>query len=129
METLQELRNKYKKLKEESDNIYSKIREIEKKSEFTVGNCYLDTIWNNLIKIVSIEDNYVYYIRLDKAYISRDASYMFDIEGWERITLEQFKNAYLATMKDIRDPDLDLGDKESNWSIVYNSIVTSINEK
>lgn len=129
MNTLQKLRNKYKKLKEESDNIYSKIREIEKKSEFTVGNCYLDTIYNNLIKIVSIEDNYVYYICLDKAYISRDASYMFDIEGWERITLEQFKNAYLATMKDIRDPDLDLGDKESNWSIVYNSIVTSINEK
>lgn len=40
-----------------------------------------------------------------------------------------YKAGYLAVMKDIRDPDLDLGDKESNWSIVYNSIVTSINEK
>lgn len=128
METLQKLRNKYKKLKEESDNIYSKIREIEKKSEFTVGNCYLDTICNNLIKIVSIKDNYVYYICLDKAYISRDASYMFDIEGWERITSEQFKKAYLATINDIQDPDLE-NKEESNWGIVYNSIVTSVNKK
>ena len=31
METLKELRNKYKKLVEEGNNIYSKIREIEKK--------------------------------------------------------------------------------------------------
>ena len=54
---------------------------------------------------------------------------MFDIEGWERITSEQFKEAYLATMKDIRDPDLDLKDKESNWSIVYNSIVNGINKE
>lgn len=60
METLQELRNKYKKLKKESDNIYSKIREIEKKSKFTVGNCYLDTIWNNLIKIVSLRILYMF---------------------------------------------------------------------
>lgn len=126
MNTLQKLRNKYKKLKEESDNIYSKIREIEKKSEFTVGNCYLDTINNNLIKIVSIKDNYVYCICLDKAYITRDESYIFDIEGWERITSEQFKNAYLATMKDIQDPDFEEG-TESNWDTVYNSIVTGVN--
>ena len=126
MNTLQKLRNKYKKLKEESDNIYSKIREIEKKSEFTVGNCYLDTINDNLIKIVSIKDNYVYYICLDKAYITRDESYIFDIEGWERITSEQFKNAYLATMKDIQDPDFE-EETESNWDTVYNSIVTSVN--
>ena len=126
MNTLQKLRNKYKKLKEESDNIYSKIREIEKKSEFTVGNCYLDTINDNLIKIVSIKDNYVYCICLDKAYITRDESYIFDIEGWERITSEQFKNAYLATMKDIQDPDFE-EETESNWDTVYNSIVTSVN--
>ena len=36
METLKELRTKYKQLKEESNNIYSKIRAIEKKSEFTL---------------------------------------------------------------------------------------------
>lgn len=126
MKTLKELRAKYKQLKKESDNIYSKIREIEKKAEFTVGNCYLDTIYNNLIKIVSIKDNYVYYICLDKAYISRDASYMFDIEGWGRITSEQFKKAYLATMKDIQDPDLE-DKEESNWNRVYTSIVNSVN--
>lgn len=126
MKTLQELRNRYKKLKEESDNIYSKIREIEKKSEFTVGNCYLDTIWNNLIKIVSIENNYVYYICLGEAYITRDTSYISDIEGWERITSEQFKNAYHATMKDIQDPDFEEGSK-SNWNRALDSIVNSVN--
>lgn len=65
MEILEELRNKYKKLKEESNNIYSKIRILEKKeaiSKFTVGDCYLDTIWNTLIKIVSISDSYIYII-------------------------------------------------------------------
>ena len=126
METLQKLRNKYKKLKKESDDIYSKIREIEKKSEFTVGNCYLDTIWNNLIKIVSIKDNYVYYICLDEASISRDNYYIYDIENWEKITPHQFKDAYLATMKDIQDPNFEEG-SESNWNKVLNSIVNNIN--
>lgn len=129
METLKELRNQYKKLVKESNNIYSKIREIEKKdaiSKFTVGDCYLDTIQNNLIKIVSIQNNYVYYIRLDNLYICRENSCLFYIQGWKKITSEQFKNAYLAIMKDMRDPDL--GDKiGSNWNIVYNSIVISVN--
>lgn len=129
METLKELRNQYKKLVKESNNIYSKIREIEKKdaiSKFTVGDCYLDTIQNNLIKIVSIQNNYVYYIRLDNLYICRENSCLFYIQGWKKITSEQFKNAYLAIMKDMRDPDL--GDEiGSNWNIVYNSIVISIN--
>ena len=31
METLEELKNKYKKLQEESSNIYSKIRALENK--------------------------------------------------------------------------------------------------
>ena len=128
METLQTLRNKYKKLKEESDNIYSKIREIEKKSEFTVGNCYLNTIWNILIKIVSIKDNYIHYICLGEAYITRDNSDISDIEGWERITSEQFKNAYLATMKDIRDPDFEEGPK-SNWNRVLDSIINNLNKE
>lgn len=61
METLQKLRNKYKKLKEESDNIYSKIRALEKKEaslKFTVGDCYIDKVWNYLLKIVSIKNNW-----------------------------------------------------------------------
>lgn len=129
METLEELKNKYKKLQEESNNIYSKIREIEKKdaiSKFTVGDCYLDTRQDNLIKIVSIQDNYVYYICLDNLSICRENSCIYYIRGWKKITSEQFKNAYLAIMKDMRDPDL--GDEiGSNWNRVYNSIVTSVN--
>ena len=131
MEILEELRNKYKKLKEESNNIYSKIRILEKKeaiSKFTVGDCYLDTIWNTLIKIVSISDSYIYYIYLDDAIISRDNSYIFDIEGWEKITSEQFKDAYLAIIKDIQDPDLNVKG-ESNWDVTLKSVVESINNK
>lgn len=129
METLEELKNTYKKLQEESNNIYSKIKALENKdkiSKFTVGNCYLDTKWNDLIKIVSIKGNYIYYICLSEACISRDNSYIYDTEDWEKITSEQFKDAYLATMKDIQDPDFEEG-PESNWSKALNSIVTSVN--
>ena len=129
METLEELKNKYKKLQEESNNLHSKIKALEKReaiSKFTVGDCYLDTKWNDLIKIISIKDNYIYYICLGEACITRNNSYIYDIEDWEKITPHQFKDAYLATMKDIRDPDL--GDEiGSNWNRVYNSIVTSVN--
>lgn len=129
METLEELKNTYKKLKEESNNLYSKIKALEnqdKISKFTVGNCYLDTLWNKLIKIVSIKDNYVYYIYLDEACISRDNFYIYDIENWKKITPHQFKDAYLATMKDIQDPDFEEG-SESNWSKALDSIVNNIN--
>lgn len=129
METLEELKNKYKELQEESNNLYSKIKALERIdaiSKFTAGDCYLDTIWNNLIKIVSIKDNYIYYICLSEACITRDNSYIYDIENWKKITSHQFKDAYLATMKDIRDPDFEEGPK-SNWNKALNSIVTSIN--
>lgn len=131
METLEELKNKYKKLQEESDNLYNKIRALERKnaiSKFTVGDCYLDTIWNRLIKIVSIKDNYIYYIRLDEACITRDNYYIYDIENWEKITSHQFKDAYLATMKNIKDPDFEEGPK-SNWNRALNSIISSINKE
>ena len=94
METLEKLRNKYKKLQEESNNLHSKIKALERQeviSKFTVGDCYLDTKWNDLIKIVSIQGNYVYYMRLDN----------ISIQGWKKITSEQFKKTYLAVMKDI----------------------------
>lgn len=129
METLKELRNQYKKLVEEGNNIYSKIREIEKKdaiSKFTVGDCYLDTRWNDVVKIVSIENDYIYYICVSEACIKRDTSYIFGIVDWEKITSHQFKDAYLAVIKDIQDPDF--GEKtESNWLTVYKSIMNSIN--
>ena len=129
METLKELKNKYKKLQEESNNLYSKIREIEKKdaiSKFTVGDCYLDTTWDDVVKIISIKDNYIYYICVSEACIKRDDSYIFGIKGWEKITSHQFKDAYLAVMKDIRDPDFKEGTK-SNWSITLNSIINGVN--
>ena len=128
METLKELKNKYKKLQEESNNLYSKIREIEKKdviSKFTVGDCYLDTKWNDLIKIVSIKDSYIYYLCLSEACITRDNSYIYNIENWEKITSHQFKDAYLATMKDIQDPDFEEG-PESNWNITLEAIRKNI---
>ena len=129
METLEELKNTYKKLQKESNRIYSKIKILEKQdkiSKFTVGDCYLDKIWNNLVKIISIKNNFIYYICLDDGSISRESVYVFDIELWEKITSEQFKNAYRALMKDIQD--LDFGEKtESNWLTVYKSIMNSIN--
>ena len=129
METLEELKNTYKKLQEESNNIYSKIKALERRdiiSKFTVGDCYLDPKWNDLIKIVSIKDSYIYYICLSEACISRDNSYIYNIENWEKITPHQFKDAYLATMKDIQDPDFEEG-PESNWNKALDSIVTSVN--
>ena len=130
METLEELKNTYKKLKEESNNIYNKIRALEnqdKTSQFTVGECYLDTRQDNLIKIVSIQGNYVYYICLDNLSICRENSCIYYIQGWKKITSEQFKNAYLAIMKDIRDPDFEEG-PESNWNKALDSIISSINK-
>ena len=65
METLKELKNTYKKLQEESNKLHSKIKVLERRnaiSKFTVGDCYLDKKWNDLIKIVSIKDNYLYYL-------------------------------------------------------------------
>lgn len=129
METLKELRAKYKQLKKESDNICNQIKILERKeilSNFIVGDCYLDIVWNNLMKIVSISDNYIYYICLDNASITRDNIYIYDTEDWVKITSEQFKDAYLAVMKDIRDPDLE-DETESNWDRTLKSIVNSIN--
>ena len=130
METLEELKNTYKKLQEESNNLYSKIRTLERRnaiSKFTVGDCYLDTKWNDLIKIVSIKYNYIYYICLSETCITRNISYIYNIENWKKITSEQFKDAYLAIIKDIRDPDFEEG-PESNWNKALDSIISSINK-
>ena len=130
METLEELKNTYKKLQEESNNLHSKIKALERReaiSKFTVGDCYLDKKWNDLIKIVSIKDNYIYYICLGEACITRDNSYIYDIKDWEKITSNQFKDAYFATMKDIQDPDFEEG-PESNWNKALDSIISSINK-
>lgn len=131
METLKELRAKYKQLKSESNIICNQIKILERQealSNFTVGDCYFDTIWNNLIKIVSIHDNYIYYICLDDSNISRDNIYIYDIEDWVKITSEQFKNAYLAVIKDIQDPDLEVRN-ESNFDIILKSIILESTNK
>ena len=130
METLEELKNKYKKLQEQSNNLYSKIKALERRkaiSKFTIGDCYLDTKWNDLIKIVSIKDNYIYYICLGEACITRNNSYIYDIKDWKKITSHQFKDAYLATMKDIQDPDFEEG-PESNQKKALDSIISSLNK-
>ena len=131
METLKELRAKYRQLKSESNNIYNQIKILERKevlSNFKVGDCYFDTVWNTFIKIVSIRNNYVYYLLIDETYISRDSSYIYDIEGWVKITSEQFKDAYLNVIKDIQDPDLD-ETKESNFGKILKYVIKSINKE
>lgn len=132
METLKELRAKYKQLKSESNNIYNQIKVLERQevlSNFTVGDCYLDIGYKSLMKIISIKDNYVYYILIDETCISRDSSYIYDITGWVKITSQQFKNAYLAVIKDIQDPDLEDRNK-SNLDIILESIILeSINKE
>lgn len=131
METLKELRAKYKQLKEESKNIYNQIRILEKReilSNFVVGNCYFDIEFNTLIKIVARSNSYVYYICVDEDYIGRDSSYIYDITGWVKITSEQFKKGYLLALKNIQDPNWKIVE-EHNWSDFIIEINKSINKE
>ena len=130
METLEELKEKFDKLNKERNILFKKICELENQEtlkEFTVGNCYLD-IWNyRFVKIIAIDNNEFCSIVIDEDSIKRDWFTIEDVKNWKKITLHQFKDIYLAVMKDIRDPDLD--DKESNWLAVYKSIMNSINKE
>ena len=130
METLEELKEKFDKLNKERSILFKKICELENQEtlkEFTVGNCYLD-IWNyRFIKIIAIDNDEFCSIVIDEDSIKRDWFTIEDVKNWKKITLHQFKDIYLAVMKDIRDPDLD--DKESNWLTVYKSIMNSINKE
>ena len=129
METLEELKEKFDKLNKERNILFKKICELENQEtlkEFTVGNCYLD-IWNyRFVKIIAIDNDEFCSIVIDEDSIKRDWFTVEDVKNWKKITLHQFKDIYLAVMKDIRDPDLD--DKESNWLTVYKSIMNSINK-
>ena len=130
METLEELKEKFDKLDKERSILFKKICELENQEtlkEFTVGNCYLD-IWNyRFVKIIAIDNDEFCSIVIDEDSIKRDWFTIEDVKNWKKITLHQFKDIYLAVMKDIRDPDLD--DKESNWLTVYKSIMNSINKE
>ena len=130
METLEELKEKFDKLNKERNILFKKIYELENQEtlkEFTVGNCYLD-IWNyRFVKIIAIDNDEFCSIVIDEDSIKRDWFTIEDVKNWKKITLHQFKDIYLAVMKDIRDPDLD--DKESNWLTVYKSIINNINKE
>lgn len=130
METLEELKEKYKKLDKERDIIYNKILELEDREmlkKFTVGECYLDTWNDDFHKIVAIDGKEFYCMNVNEDAIRREFTTLESIRGWKKITSEQFKNAYLAVIKDIQDPDL-ADEGESNWDRVYNSIINSIND-
>lgn len=131
METIQELRDKYKKLTKERNILYNKILKLEDSEilkKFTVGECYLDTWSNNFKKIIAIDGEELHSICVDDCYICREYTTIESIRDWKKITSEQFKSAYLAVIKDIQDPDLE--DRvESNWDVTLKSVVESINNK
>ena len=130
MKTLEKLREEYNNLNKKRNAIYRKIEELERQevtNTFTVGDCYLDTYYKSFKKVIALDGNILYCIVVNNENILRDFYYLYDTKCWKKITSEQFKNIYLAVMKDIRDPDLD--DKESNWLTVYKSIMNSINKE
>ena len=129
METLEELKEEFNKLDKERSILFKKIRKLENQETLknvTVGNCYLDILNDRFVKIIAIDNNEFCSIVIEEYSITRDWFTVEDVKNWKKITSHQFKDIYLAVMKDIRDPDLD--DKESNWLTVYKSIMNSINK-
>ena len=128
METLEELKEKFDKLDKERSILFKKIRKLEDQETLksvTVGNCYLD-IWNDrFVKIIAIDNDEFCSIIINEYSIERDWFTVEDVKNWKKITSHQFKDIYLAVMKDIQDPDLNY--QESNWLTVYKSIMNSIN--
>ena len=60
--------------------------------------------------------------------ILRDIYYLYDTKCWKKITSKQFKDIYLAVLKDIQDPNLD-DNKKSNWDIISESIIKNLNKE
>lgn len=131
METLQELRKKYNNLNEERSILYKKIAELERKEvahKFTVGECYLDTDCDNFKKIIAIdEEDILYCMVINNERIQRDFYYLENTKYWKKITSKQFKDIYLAVLKDIQDPDLDDNEK-SNWDVTSEAIMKSLDK-
>ena len=128
METLKE---KFNKLNKERGILFKRILELEDQEtlkKFTVGNCYLDICKNHFAKVIAIDNDELCAIIIDECSIKRDWFTVEDIKIWEKITPHQFKDAYLATMKDITDPDFE-DNEESNFDIVLKSIYNSINKE
>lgn len=129
MKTLEKLREEYNNLNKKRNTIYRKIVELERQeviNAFTVGDCYLDTYCKSFKKVIALDGNILYCIVVNNENILRDFYYLYDTKCWKKITSEQFKDIYLAVLKDIQNPDLD--DKESNWLTVYKSIMNSVNK-
>lgn len=128
METLEELKEEFNKLDKERSILFKKIRKLEDQEilkSVTVGDCYLD-IWNDrFVKIITIDNDEFCSMVISECCIERNWFTVEDVKNWKKITSHQFKDIYLAVMKDIRDPDLDY--QESNWLTVYKSIMNSIN--
>ena len=127
MKTLEKLREEYNNLNKKRNAVYRKIVELEQQEVtniFTVGECYVDTYCGSFKKILALDGNVLYCIVVNNENILRDFYYLNDTKCWKKITSEQFKDIYLAVLKDIQDPDLD-DNKKSNWDIVYNSIINS----
>ena len=127
METLEELRKKYNSLNEERYILYKKISELEQQEvarKFKVGECYLNTYSNSFTKIILRDNPALHCIVVTDGSVSRGRYYLDDTKYWEKITSEQFKDIYLAVIKDIQDPDLE---DESNWDKTLKSIKNSLN--
>lgn len=130
MKTLEKLREEYNNLNKKRNTIYRKIVELERQevtNTFTVGDCYLDTYCKSFKKVIALYENILYCMVVNNENILRDFYYLYDTKCWKKITSEQFKDIYLAVLKDIQNPDLD-DNKESNWLTVYKSIMNSINK-
>ena len=131
MEILEKLREKYNNLNKERNAIYRKIVELERQEVpniFTVGECYLDTYCKSFKKVIALDGNVLYCIVVNNENILRDFYYLCDTKCQKKIASKQFKNIYLAVLKDIQEPDLD-ENKKSNWNIIYNSIINSTNKE
>ena len=123
MKTLEKLREEYNNLNKKRNAIYRKIVELEQQevnNKFTIGKCYLDTYRKSFKKVIALDGNVLYCMVVNNESILRDIYYLWDTKCWKKITSEQFKDIYLAVLKDIQDPNLD-DNKKSNWDIVSKS--------
>ena len=131
MKTLEKLREEYNNLNKKRNAIYKKIEELEQQevnNKFTIGECYLDTYRKSFKKVIALDGNVLYCMVVNNENILRDIYYLWDTKCWKKITSKQFKDIYLAVLKDIQDSDLD-DNKKSNWNIVYNSIINGVNKE
>lgn len=130
METLEELKEKYNNLNEERSILYKKIVKLEHRelyNNFKVGKCWFNPCYDSFKKIIAIDEEILHCIVVNENSIRRDRYYdLTAIKHWRKITSEQFKDIYLAVIKDIQDPDLE-DETESNWDRTLESIKNSIN--